>query len=496
MSRFSSSIAASLSSASATNPNAKYSNELADIADGDMQSDDQSYTSSIAASLSSASATNPNAKYSNELADIADSDIQSDDQSCTSKQQVSNARPSWPDKFDRKGIQAQVCWGPNEDIHDMSLSIHWARQSAFITLYTRVSIIDAQGTSKRHKFIYIHIDPKQIQQLLFTAHPEYNPRARLRRSTVAFDLFFREPPILILPKNVMFSQEAGQAINTLHNLIQQSSFTIYAVLPTEMVPHEWVQQFCEGITKQKFIAIPRLANWKILYKGDRGEAMVIKRDDPLELVIDPNEPATPGLPTYQEVEQDNPLTHSTNKKRPGKKISSAQTVQGTLAVQAFNIRKLEESFSARERALEARERALEARERALEARKRALDEEFSARKRALKARKLELNEKFSARKRALKARKCALEEKFSSVREPEDFSSVRERALEERLFTRLSERMLTRLSAYVKTDFEEDDTASMMTTDMHQNQAYHKEIQRAGAPSPESRPTVLIESGH
>ncbi|KAH6608425.1 hypothetical protein Trco_001771 [Trichoderma cornu-damae] len=338
--------------------------------------------SSPAASLGSGTTTNPNTQSSDALAvgDLPseDQDIVSGDQmamnstpspSNVSRQQDYDIQPTWPGKIDRTKIRAHARWHPNQKMDNILLDIHWAGQQscAFFKLHTRLRLNNAPGTSKHgHINVYVFIYPERIHRLLFAANPQYTP---FGPSTVSLTFEFSRPPALILPKtHVGFEQEAEDAIRSLRNLVQQSDFTIYALLPRRSLSAARLQQFCEDVTGHKATTISSLTNWKTLYQAHGPKAYqaygveVIEGDGLLlEPVLDQDDAAASGLPVYQEMDANVSLTRPTKRKRASDESSTevGQTVQLTDNVAligklldaklAAYERKMEDMFSAHER---------------------------------------------------------------------------------------------------------------------------------------------------
>ncbi|KAL7934433.1 hypothetical protein V8C35DRAFT_302555 [Trichoderma chlorosporum] len=353
----------------------------------------------------SGTTTNVNTPYLDDESTTSGS--QSDDQDSTSgdhfaapqtpilsRQHEANIQPTWLSKVDERRIQARVCWDPSQKMNIL-LDIHWAEQHAFIKLYIRLRL---NGTPSAYQYnrrnIYILIPPERIHQLLFTAKPIYIP---FGASTTALTFYLNRPPTLIRPQSDLnFIQGAEEAMQSLKNLIQQTHFTIYAFLPARRLSHRWLQQFCEDITQHKFTAIPSLADWNTLYQGSNDKAEAIEGDSLPGHMINQNNPAIPGLPSYGEVEPTAPPLHFTKRKRSRDESSIVgQTVHDTVDQQVLAKDDLDAKLAAHEHRLKEINSACELRmHEMLSTHQRKLEEMLSAHER-------KIEEMFSARERRL-----------------------------------------------------------------------------------------------
>ncbi|KAL7963217.1 hypothetical protein V8C34DRAFT_267532 [Trichoderma compactum] len=272
----------------------------------------------------------------------------------SSSQRDQDIQPTWPSEIDRVKIRACVSWQREQHMDNILLDLHWAGQHnhAFLRLHTRLRLEGAPGTSRRGLInAYIFIYPERIRRLSFTAQPRYSP---FGIATIALNFELSRRPALVLPETyTSLGQGAEETMRSLHDLVQQLGFTVYASLPSRRLSPTWLQQFCNDVTEQRFTTIASLANVNTLYQ-DQG-AQVIEGDDLLEAVDNQdNSPAAQELPVYQKTNPSIPLTRPAKRKRSCDESSvTDHAAQPTdmATMQALFENRLETRLAAHERRL-------------------------------------------------------------------------------------------------------------------------------------------------
>lgn len=221
----------------------------------------------------------------------SDDDSVSNDSGGASEQRYYGIQPTWTTNISATGIRADACWHSQQKMSHMKLDIHRAKQKAFFKLCTRIHL--NQGPRKA----YIFIDPERINKLVFKAEPT----RKHFQSPISLTFSLDRPPALILPNpGSGFAQKAEGKISSLRNLVQQSSFTIYADLPQSRLSRRLLEEMCNDITQHKLSSIASLANCTNLYQGSGDKADVIEGDSLLGPVIHKEDAANSRPPAYDE----------------------------------------------------------------------------------------------------------------------------------------------------------------------------------------------------
>lgn len=215
----------------------------------------------------------------------------SNDSGGASEQRYYGIQSTWTTNISATRIRADACWHSQQKMSHMKLDIHRAKQKAFFKLCTRIHL--NQGPRKAYIFIY----PERINKLVFKAEPTLEHF----QSPISLTFSLNRPPALILPNPCSgFAQKVEGTISSLRNLVQQSSFTIYADLPQSKLSRRLLEEMCEEITQHKLSSIASLANCTNLYQGSEEKADVIEGDTLLESVIHKEDAANLRPPAYEE----------------------------------------------------------------------------------------------------------------------------------------------------------------------------------------------------
>ncbi|KAL7936359.1 hypothetical protein V8C35DRAFT_295307 [Trichoderma chlorosporum] len=264
--------------------------------------------------------------------------------------------PTWPDRIDRTKIRALACW--QDQSINISMDIHSARQhnSALFKLHTGLRL-EGMPNTPRNGLVkaIIFIYPERIHRLSFTAQPQHKP---LGASTVGLTFVLNRPPALVLPKTYTgFGPGAERALHSLHNFIQQSSFTIYASFSRKRLPISWWDQLCTNIAEHRVKTITSLTNIQILYQHHGGQ--VVEGDSLLETAIDRDNATAPSLSACQVADPSTDPAHPAKRKMStdessiiGQTRQSTDTVIGIADAKAAHKRELEDMFSALKRSIE------------------------------------------------------------------------------------------------------------------------------------------------
>jgi hypothetical protein len=242
--------------------------------------------------------------------DLDDNNSRSDDSGGAFEQRYYGFQPTWTTDISATRLHAHACWHSQQKISPMKLDIHRAKQKVFFKLYTRIPLNQAPGNQapgrrnpSRNAYIFIY--PERINKLVFKAEPT----SENFHSPISLTFSLNRLSALILPKpRFGFTQKAEGAISSLYNLVQQSSFTIYADLSRSRLSRRLLEEMCEEITQHKLSSIVAFTNVTNLYQGSGEEAHVIEGDSLLKSVIHKEDAANLRPPAYEEGDPSVPLT--------------------------------------------------------------------------------------------------------------------------------------------------------------------------------------------
>ncbi|KAK2596386.1 hypothetical protein N8I77_013278 [Diaporthe amygdali] len=219
---------------------------------------------------------------------------------------IGHIEPTWPKKIDLTKISALASSETGQRLPSLLLDIHWvpASNKAFFELRASVQLKNAPGLRRDGRTnIFIHVYPEHIRQLSFEAEPEDK---MLGNDTISLSFDMSRPPALVLPPKQCEpkNKSSGNIITSMFDLARQSSWTLYAAIPTRSMSAARIRQLCAAVSEPSATSIAALKSAATLYQGQGGR--IVEGDSLAPSTAGDNLPASANSevhddpPQYQE----------------------------------------------------------------------------------------------------------------------------------------------------------------------------------------------------